>query len=205
CPAGGSVTLTASAAQAWLWSNGATTQSIVVTEPGTYTVRAKTNLCESQPSDPIVVTTGTSSIDVSGSLALCPGGSVTLTAAGRTSWLCSNGATTQSITVSAPGTFSVTTTNNGCTMPQSSPVTVTARAVSIGANGPTTFCAPGSVTLTADSGTSWLWSNGATSQSITVSASGSYGVTATFAGGCAVAAAPVTVEARQLVATVAAD
>src|SRR5207253_580664 len=99
-------------------------------------------------------------------------------------------------------TFSVTTTNNGCTMPESSPVTVTDRSASIDASGPLTFCEGGSVTLTASAGTSWLWSNGATTQSIAVSASGSYSVTATFAGGCAITVPAVTVDVRHLAASV---
>ena len=47
----------------------------------------------------------------------------------------------------------------------------------ITASGPTTFCNGGSVTLTASAGTSYLWSNGATTQSITVTNAGSYTVT----------------------------
>ncbi|MFL6245950.1 MAG: hypothetical protein ACJ74H_08005, partial [Thermoanaerobaculia bacterium] len=206
CPAGGSVTLTAPSADSWTWSNGATSQSIVVTEPGSYTVRVRNGACDSPLSDPVVITTGLSTITTNDSLALCgPGGSATLTANAGTSWLWSNGATTQSIVVTAPGTFTVTTTNLGCTMPESAPVTVTARAVTIDANGPTSFCAGGSVTLTASDGTSWLWSNGATTRSITVSQSGSYGVTATYTDGCSIAATPVVVEARQVSATVVAD
>jgi flagellar hook assembly protein FlgD len=42
---GGSVTLTASAADSYLWSNGETTQSIVVTESGTYNVTTTTGEC----------------------------------------------------------------------------------------------------------------------------------------------------------------
>ncbi|REJ82312.1 MAG: T9SS C-terminal target domain-containing protein [Bacteroidetes bacterium] len=44
----------------------------------------------------------------------------------------------------------------------------------VNAAGPTTFCNGGSVTLTASGGSNYLWSNGATSASITVSTSGSY-------------------------------
>nr|WP_294988984.1 LamG-like jellyroll fold domain-containing protein [uncultured Sediminibacterium sp.] len=51
-------------------------------------------------------------------------------------------------------------------------------------NGSTNLCAGGSVTLTASAGSSYLWSNGATTQSITVSAAGSYSVTVASAGGC---------------------
>jgi len=46
----------------------------------------------------------------------------------------------------------------------------------ISANGPTTFCSGDSVTLTASSGTNYLWSNGATAQSIVVNTSGNYSV-----------------------------
>ena len=51
----------------------------------------------------------------------------------------------------------------------------------ITAFGPTTFCAGGSVTLTATSAASYLWSTGATTQSIVVSTSGNYSVTVTNA------------------------
>ncbi|MEY4593958.1 MAG: hypothetical protein RIQ47_368 [Bacteroidota bacterium] len=47
-------------------------------------------------------------------------------------------------------------------------------APTISANGSTSFCAGGSVTLTASSGSSYLWSNGAATQSITVSTSGNF-------------------------------
>ena len=47
----------------------------------------------------------------------------------------------------------------------------------ITASGPTTFCSGGSVTLTASAGSSYLWSNGATTQSIVANNSGSYTVT----------------------------
>src|SRR5687767_10336439 len=52
----------------------------------------------------------------------------------------------------------------------------------ITASGPTTFCAPGSVTLTASAGDSYLWSTGATTQSIVVTQSGSYSVQVTIDG-----------------------
>jgi len=46
----------------------------------------------------------------------------------------------------------------------------------ISASGATTFCQGGSVTLTSSSATGNVWSNGATTQSITVSGSGTYTV-----------------------------
>jgi len=49
-------------------------------------------------------------------------------------------------------------------------------SANITASGATTFCQGGNVTLKANSGSSYLWSNGATTQSISVTASGTYTV-----------------------------
>lgn len=54
----------------------------------------------------------------------------------------------------------------------------------ITANGPTSLCAGGTVLLTASQGKSYKWSNGATSQSIAVTKSGSYKVEVSDANGC---------------------
>lgn len=57
---------------------------------------------------------------------------------------------------------------------------------SITAEGPITFCEGGSVTLTANASSEYLWSNGETTQSIVVTESGNYSVT-TSNGECCVA------------------
>ncbi|WP_316634170.1 gliding motility-associated C-terminal domain-containing protein [uncultured Flavobacterium sp.] len=57
-------------------------------------------------------------------------------------------------------------------------------APSISASGPITFCTGGSVVLTSTVGTGYLWSTGATTQSITVSITGSYSVKVANATGC---------------------
>jgi PKD repeat protein len=64
----------------------------------------------------------------------------------------------------------------------------------ITAGGPVSFCQGGNVVLSAPAGfTTYTWSNGATTQSITVSASGNFSVTVTNARGCAAVSDPVTV------------
>jgi len=67
----------------------------------------------------------------------------------------------------------------------------------ITADGPTSFCTPGSVKLTSSSAPSYLWSNNATTQTITVGTSGNYTVEVKDANGCASTADPVTVTAVQ--------
>jgi hypothetical protein len=137
----------------------------------------------------------TATITPQGSTAICSGGFVQLVASAGDSYLWSNGATTQSITVTQAGQYAVTVTNNdGCT-DTSTPVTVSVNptpsaAVTVG--GATTFCTGGSVTLTAQGTGSYLWSNGATSQSITVSQGGNYSVTVTN-NGCSATSGVTTV------------
>ena len=128
---GGNVTLTSSAGTAYLWSNGATTQSINVTTSGSYTVMVTdSNGCQSPASDPVVVTVNAlpeaPTITASGATTFCAGGSVTLTSSAGTTWLWSTGATTQSINVSTPGSYTVRVTNSsGCQSPVSSATEVT--------------------------------------------------------------------------------
>ncbi len=138
-------------------------------------------------------------ISADGPIIFCTGGSVTLTSSAGSSYLWSTGVTTQSINVTATGNYTVQVTNaSGCLSAASSPTVVTVNTLPsqpvITAGGPLTFCDGGSVTLTASAGTSYLWSNGATSQIINVTTSGSYTVQVTNAAGCqSVASAASTV------------
>jgi gliding motility-associated-like protein len=65
--------------------------------------------------------------------------------------------------------------------------------LTISANGPTTFCVGGSVTLTAQGSGSFLWSNGSTNPAITITNSGLYTVTLTGTCGTTTASQTVTV------------
>ena len=115
-------------------------------------------------------------------VSICTGSSTTLTAgSGYSSYLWSNSATTQSITVSASGTYSVQV--NGCSGTASQVVTVNPLPTpSISGTNP--YCAHlSSTTLNAGSYNSYLWTGGATTQTIAVSA-GTYTVTVTDANTC---------------------
>lgn len=197
---GGSVTLTTGSYATYLWSTGETTQSITVSTSGTYTVTVTDgNGCEGASAS-LTVTVNplpTPSIDADGPLTFCQGDNVILTAnTAANGYLWSNGATTQSITVTSSGTFTVTITDaNGC-MGTSAPVTTvvnTNPTPTVTPDGPTTFCEGDSVVLTSSIADSYLWSTGATTQSITVYATGNYSVTVTDANGCVGTSAPVSV------------
>jgi gliding motility-associated-like protein len=192
--AGGSVTLTSSAGTGYLWSNGATTQSINVTVSGSYSVKViSVSGCQSASSVATVVTVnalpGIPGITADGSTTFCAGGNVTLSSSPEAGYLWSNGATAQSINITTPGNYTVQVINaSGCQSSASAATSVTVNALpvtpTITAGGPTTFCDGGSVTLTSSAGTSYLWSNGATTASINITASGNYTVQVTNASGC---------------------
>jgi PKD-like domain len=64
--------------------------------------------------------------------------------------------------------------------------------------GFTTFCSGNSVTLTSTTGSSYMWSTGATTQSITVSTAGNYTVTVSNANGCSATSTPTTITVNAL-------
>ncbi|HNY03694.1 MAG TPA: hypothetical protein PKG48_13940, partial [Bacteroidales bacterium] len=149
---GGSVTLTASGGTGYVWSNAATTTAITVSTTGTYTVTVtNTAGCTATASRSVTVNAlPTAVITPGGSTTFCQGGSVVLTASGGTGYVWSNAATTAAITVTTGGSYTVTVTNSaGCTATANRSVTVnTLPTAVITADGPTTFCLGGSVTLT---------------------------------------------------------
>lgn len=184
--AGGSVQLTSSASTGNVWSNGATTQSITVTAANSYTVITNSGTCNSSPSAATVVTVNplptTPTVSAGGPISFCSGGSVVLTSSASSGNVWSNSATTNSITVTSGGTYTVRVNNGTCLSNVSAGITVTVSTTpptpTINAGGPTTFCAGGSVVLSSSSPSLNTWSNGATTQSITVTTGNSYSVTA---------------------------
>ncbi|MBV9185766.1 MAG: hypothetical protein JO093_09085 [Acidobacteria bacterium] len=208
CPNGGSVVLTANVADSYLWSTGETTRAISVTQPGAYHVAITTGGCSATSND-VTVTRRTIGA-ITGGGTFCPGGSVALTAPAGSSYAWSTGATTQSITVSAAGDYSVTVTDaTGCAMtPPPATVTASTLAVSVSQSA-TSICEGQTSTLTANTtgGTgsySYQWFDGsdsiqgATSASYSASASGAYSVAVTDASACSTTSQPVSVMVNPL-------
>ena len=140
--------------------------------------------------------TCTATITASGPTTFCGGGSVVLTASDGISWLWSTNETTRSITITSTGDYSVTVTDASLCTATSAVTHVTVHPlpiVTVTPSGPTTFCQGESVTLTATGADSYVWSNAATTASITVDASGSYSVYGTDGNGCSASSAPIPV------------
>lgn len=190
---GGSVMLTSTASDAYLWDpNGETTQSIVVDASGDYSVTVTDeNGCEGT-SNVVSVTVydlPEVTVSASGPLEFCEGESVTLTANSALGYEWSpTGDTTQSITVTESGIYSVEVTDgNGCTN-ASDDIEVTVFEIdsaTVSVNGPIDFCDGDEVVLTASGGVGYEWfPNGETTTSITVTQTGTYSVEVTDANGC---------------------
>lgn len=105
---GGSVSLTASPAQNYLWSNGATTQSITVNQAGTYSVTVNSGTPCVSTSSPMTVTVTQLPITASATpTSVCPGTDVTLQASSS-----SSGTTNQSVSFSNNTSYSIPDNNS---------------------------------------------------------------------------------------------
>lgn len=185
---GSSITLDAgNAGSTFVWSSGETTQTIDVTVGATYIVSV-TNQAGLIGRDTIVITQVPSpSVSLGADTVTICAGSAQLLDAGNAgaTYLWSTGATTQTISASSPGVYKVTVTNsNGCSAEDS--VLILNNAVPVVALGADqNVCAGTPVLLDAgNAGATYLWSTGATTQTISTSTAGTYSVTVTNASGC---------------------
>ncbi|MDX9852726.1 MAG: T9SS type A sorting domain-containing protein [Tenuifilaceae bacterium] len=200
---GVSVTLNAeNSGSTYLWNTNETSQSISVTTAGEYWVEI-TNEHGCVTKDTInIAFTESPTIDLGGKLSLCQGNSITLNAGNEGSvFLWNTGAQTQTIEVNSGGTYSVTATNSeGCIATGTVEVEVVpAPAVNLGDDR--AICQGQTVTLNpgVDNAT-YLWSTGAITQTIGVSAQGEYSVTVTDANGCVASdAIIITVNPRPII------
>ena len=178
----GNSVLSTTALGSLLWSSGGqTTSSITVTTAGTYSVTQTSGGCTSNPGSGVAAPISIPATPLVNVVNNCGNSVLSTTATGTLLWS-PGGQTTTSITVTTPGTYSVTQTVAGCVSLSGSgtaaPLTVpTAPVVNVVNN-----CG-NSVLSTTALGT-LLWSpGGQTTTQITVSSAGTYFVTQTI-GGC---------------------
>lgn len=190
----------------YAWSGGlGTAQKAYPTTSGTYTVTVTNGVCSGSAS--VNISAGqaptTPAITASGSTSICSGRSVTLTSSAATTYHWTGGQTTQSITVSAAGSYIVTVTSTGrCGTAASTATAVTVNptpVAGVSPVGPIIICGSGSQILTASGTGTYQWlKNGAplasqTSATYTATTAGSYAVVVT-SGTCADTSAAVSVQ-----------
>jgi PKD repeat protein len=175
------------AGSSYLWSNNATTQSITTNAAGTFNVKVTApNNCKAY--DTILITPGVAPLNVLlASTNLCAGDTATLNAGNNGSsflWT-QTGATTQSISTNTPGTYTVNIkTVDGCKL--TATTNLVARPLPVANLGnDTSICDGATITLDAgNTGYTYHWNTGATSQTIAAADSGTYTVTTTTPYSC---------------------
>lgn len=186
---GATLPLTAPSSSSYLWSTSATTQSITVSDSGTYWVTIPMSFCgvTTNVTDTIVVDTVLPiHPDLGPDFSICTGTPNLLDAGpGFNTYTWSQGSVTQTISINMPNTYYVTTTDvNSCTGMDS--ITISAIPSMHVDLGPDTLICPGNSIL-IDAGPSYVsyaWSGGQLSQSITITAAGQYSVTVVDVNGC---------------------
>lgn len=181
----------------YLWSDGQTSQAATGLLQGTYSVTVTYNgTCDTSFSGIVIANTDGPTVDMDSTDALCNGncdGTATATVTGGTtpySYLWSNGQTGSTATALCAGSYDITVTDGlGC---------ITLASVSVGeptllaldTTSTDVTCSgadDGTATVSVTGGVSpysYLWSNGATSSSITGLSPGTYCVTVTDVNGC---------------------
>lgn len=186
---GSSVTLSGTGNGTYLWNPGGQTNSSITVNPTvstTYTLTV-TNSCGTAIDSVIVTVNSLPNAAISGTSTICAGSTDTLMATGGVIYQWNTGSTNDSIFVNPSITtgYTVTVTDsNGCSA--SATFTVNVSSVTAGITGNNVICSGDSTVLTASGGGTYLWNNGSTTSSITVSPTitNSYTVTVTNSLGC---------------------
>ncbi|MFK7809535.1 MAG: nidogen-like domain-containing protein [Saprospiraceae bacterium] len=167
------------------WSNGDQTQTTDITIAGGYTVIVGDDFGCTAEAIVVVDENPIPEPFISGSSSYCAGSFSTLDAGGGfNTYQWSTGDATQDITVSTPGSVSVTVTDaNGCTGETTIDVTENS-SLSPAIAGEPNFCEGENTLLDAGVFDTYLWTDGETDQNITVTTPGTYAVTVSDVSGC---------------------
>lgn len=197
CCFGSSVSLSVSGSFDYLWDNGITGPITITPEQDTtvrVTIFDRETLCSKRDSIHIHVSPNPTAFISSNTLEVCSGDSTLLTATGGVSFLWSTGDTTASIYVNEEGTYSVVVVNeSGCS--DSVSVNFVVHDVpAITISGNTAFCTDESTTITLSGASSYVWSNGNRTSTLSTNIPGDYSVTCTNDYGCSsIITVPLTI------------
>lgn len=192
---------TGTAPYTYLWSNGDTAANVTGLAAGNYTITITDAAGCSATATATVISTGTgvtlNAVPTNSGCSSNTGAIGISISTGTTpfSYAWSNGATTDSVSGLAPGTYTVTVTgHDGCTASASATVSASG-ALTVNAAETGTVCGGNSgsarVTPVGNGPFTYTWSNGATTDSITNVAAGTYTVTVLGTGSCSATAAEV--------------
>ncbi|MEM6263750.1 MAG: T9SS type A sorting domain-containing protein [Bacteroidota bacterium] len=208
--AGDSIVLDAgSGFPAYLWSTGETTQSIFVKAAGSYGVRVGTGSCSDSTSVSVTQVSGPSvALNTHDATCAATNGAARAISTGNApfTYTWTNGQTTDSISGLAPGNYSVTVVDaNGCSDIQSFTINSTGGPTLAPASTQNVTCNGGNdgdIQVTVSGGTgpfTYSWSNGTTSQNLSMIPAGTYTLTVTDANSCVAVLTETLTEPAQAV------
>ncbi len=174
---GETYTITAPAADAYVWQDNSTNPTFNVTQSGNYSVQITTDGCSN--SDNLFVTVNPlPTVDLGPDITLCAGQTTTLMAPTADSYEWQDGSTNSTFEVSTAGTYSVTVTTNNCNSSDEIEISFNDNpTIDLGED--ITLCEGQSVILTAPTSDTYLWQDGSTESTFEVTEAGIYSITAT--------------------------
>ncbi len=185
--AGDSTTFTvnyAAAGVTYTWDNGASTKTITVKNAATYNVHVQDPMgCQGDGTVKLTVNSLPTPTLTPG--IICAGASYTFDAGNYSAYSWSSGEITKTINKSVANNYTVTVTDaKGCKNSASATLTVNNNPV-VAVGNDYTGCGGTSATFDAgNTGSTYLWSNAQTTQSILVLTDGQYSVVVTDVNGC---------------------
>lgn len=209
---GESTILKASGGSTYEWSNGETTQNITVSPDETTTYKVTVSKGSESAEDKVIVSVNEVTAYAGADKTITEGDTVALTATGGDTYLWSTGETTETILVNPTSitTYTVTATQGVCEGTDEVRVTVnpsTGSGTTVVANAgeDKIICEGASVTLTATGGSIYEWSNGATTESITVAPNNTKTYTVNVSDGNSTDTDEVIVTVNRVIANAGAD
>jgi hypothetical protein len=208
---GGNATLTATGANTYVWNPGNLSGASVVVSPTsttTYTVTGTNTAtgCTNTATVSVTVNPLPSITATATQLAVCAGGSSTLSATGANTYVWNPGSlsgSSVSVTPSATTTYTVTGTNTvtGCVNTQTITITVNPLPTVAASTSASAICNGGSATLSATGANTYVWNPGnlsGASVSVSPTATTTYTVTGTLTATGCTSTATVTVTVNPL-------
>ncbi len=189
------LSVTSNPGYTYAWSNNSNTSSIAIREAGDYQVTiTNSNNCHITLHTSVQVN-AKPQVNISGNTTICQGTNSLLTASASMpcQYIWNTGDTNAYTRILNSGIYSVTATNSyGCS--NSASVTTIVRSLPTPViTGTTTICRGNSTTLTATGGTIYRWSNGETTNRISISpnTTTNFAVTVTDQYGCSAATSSI--------------
>lgn len=163
----------------FLWNDGSSQNHFSITRPGLYWLQATQAGCSHR--DSVFVTfQSPPAVNLGSDTLLCEGTSKVLNAySANATYLWNNGSTAAAVTVRGPGTYWVAVAQNGCTVRDTVQILYTPLPhVNLGPD--TILCSGQNITLDPKPGNvGFLWQDGSTASSYTVTAPGRYRLSVT--------------------------